>query len=95
MKKTTQLIVLGEAKIGKTSMLNRYCKNEFNEDHLATLGIEFAMRKYNLKTDNTEVTVKVWDTAGQERFRTITQTFYRRADGVIIAFDVTDKASFD
>ena len=72
MKKTTQLIVLGEAKIGKTSMLNRYFKNEFNEDHLATLGIEFAMRKYKMKADDTEVTVKVWDTAGQERFRTIT-----------------------
>ena len=95
MKKATQLIVLGEARIGKTSMLNRYCKDEFNEDHLATLGIEFATRKYKLRADGTEVSVKVWDTAGQERFRTITQTFYRRADGVMIAFDVTDKNSFD
>ncbi len=64
MKKATQLIVLGEARIGKTSMLNRYCKDEFNEDHLATLGIEFATRKYKLREDGTEVSVKVWDTAG-------------------------------
>ena len=76
-------------------MLNRYCKDEFNEDHLATLGIEFAMRKYKTKADGTDVTVKVWDTAGQERFRTITQTFYRRADGVIIAFDLSELESFN
>ena len=75
-------------------MLNRYCNNEFNEEHLATLGIEFASKKYNLRADGTEVTVKVWDTAGQERFRTITTSFYRRANGVIIAFDTTSKSSF-
>ena len=41
------------------------------------------------------MTIKIWDTAGQERFRTITTNFYRRADGVIVAFDIIDKGSFD
>ena len=76
-------------------MLNRYCNNKFNADHLATLGIEFAQKKYNLRADGSEITVKVWDTAGQERFRTITTSFYRRANGVIIAFDLTDRKSFE
>ena len=62
---------------------------------MATLGIEFAMKKYKMKADGSEITVKVWDTAGQERFRTITTSFYRRANGVIIAFDLTDKRSFE
>ena len=76
-------------------MLKRYCNDEFTEDHLATLGIEFAQKKYNLRSDGSEIQVKVWDTAGQERFRTITTSFYRRANGVIIAFDLTSKTSFD
>ena len=94
-KKNTQLIILGEAVIGKSSMLNRYCNDLFNEEHLATLGIEFAQKKYKLRKDGTEITVKVWDTAGQERFRTITTSFYRRANGVIIAFDLTSRSSFE
>ena len=44
--------------------------------------------------DGKEIPVKIWDTAGQERFRTLTKAFYRRADGVVIAFSVTDKTSF-
>ena len=56
--------MLGEAKIGKTSMLNRYCNDKFDEYHLRTYGLELATRKYKTKADGTEVTVNVWDTAG-------------------------------
>ena len=41
------------------------------------------------------MSIKIWDTAGQERFRTLTTNFYRRADGIIVSFDVTDKKTFD
>lgn len=58
------------------------------------MGIDFANKKYNMKSDGSEVTIKIWDTAGQERFKTITQSFYRKADGIIISFDVTDENSF-
>lgn len=56
--------------------------------------MDFATKKYTTKADGTEVPVKIWDTAGQERFRTITYSFYRRADGIIISYDVTDEKSF-
>ena len=42
-----------------------------------------------------DVKVKIWDTAGQERFKTLTYSFYKKADGIIIAFDVTDYKTFD
>ena len=48
-----------------------------------------------MKTDGAEVSIKIWDTAGQERFKTLTTNFYRKADGIIVSFDVTDQKTFD
>ena len=47
------------------------------------------------KIDGKELTFKIWDTAGQERFKTLTQSFYKKADGVIISYDVTDESTFE
>ena len=58
------------------------------------MGLDFTTKNYITKCDKNEIPVKIWDTAGQERFKTLTQSFYRKADGVIITFDVTEKASF-
>ena len=59
-----------------------------------TLGLDFVTRKYTA-SDANEYQVKIWDTAGQERFKTLTYSFYKKADGVIMAFDTTDQRSFD
>ena len=93
-KKGIQLIILGDGAIGKTSMINQYTKKIFSDDHLTTLGLDFGTKQYKTKTDNVQIPVKIWDTAGQERFRTITYSFYRKADGIIISFDVTDERTF-
>ena len=94
-KKNMQFIVLGDAAVGKTSIINQYTDKGFSEDHLATLGIDFGSKKYTTKVDGTEVNIKIWDTAGQERFRTLTTNFYRRADGIIVSFDTTDTKTFE
>ena len=90
-KKGLQIIILGDGAVGKTSMISQYIDGKFQEAHLATLGLDFAQKKYVTHHDATEIPIKIWDTAGQERFKTLTQSFYRRADGVVISFDVTDK----
>ena len=59
-----------------------------------TLGLDFVTRKFTA-SDGNEYQVKIWDTAGQERFKTLTYSFYKKADGVIMAFDTTDTKSFD
>ena len=89
------LIALGEGSVGKTSMRNRYSSSEVQEEHLATLGIEFLQNKYKLRSDGQEISVKIWDTAGSERFRTITTSFYRRANGIIVAFDLSSMSTFE
>ena len=59
-----------------------------------TLGLDFITKKFTAK-DGNEYQVKIWDTAGQERFKTLTYAFYKKADGVIMAFDSTDSKTFD
>ena len=63
-RKGIQLIILGDGAIGKTSMINKYTKQTFSDDHLTTLGLDFATKKYITKTDSQEIPVKIWDTAG-------------------------------
>ena len=88
-----QLIMIGESDVGKTSLIRRYTKNLFNINHLETTGVEFNSK--NEKINNKIIKVKIWDTAGQEIFHSLTKNFYRKADGIIIVFDVTNRESFD
>ena len=59
-----------------------------------TLGLDFVTRKFKA-SDGNEYIIKIWDTAGQERFKTLTYSFYKKADGVIMAYDTTDPKSFE
>ena len=88
-----QLIMIGESNVGKTSLIRRYTKNLFNINHLETTGIEFSSKEE--KINNKIIKVKIWDTAGQEIFHSLTKNFYRKADGIIIVFDVGNKESFE
>ena len=86
------LIILGDGSVGKTSMIKRYAEDKFQPNHMATLGLDFATK--TVRINDTDMQVKIWDTAGQERFRTLTESFYKQANGIIIAFDVTNEESF-
>jgi len=86
-----KLIILGDANVGKTSLLLRYCEDDFSEQ-IATINVDFKQRTYTHNGE--EVHLALWDTAGQERYRTITTSFYRDTDAVVLVYDLTDLASF-
>ena len=88
------LILLGDGSVGKTSMIKMYAEKKFQQSHMATLGLDFVNKTYKPQGSDKEMLVKIWDTAGQERFRTLTQSFYKQAQGIIITFDVTNDESF-
>ena len=88
-----QIIMIGESGVGKTSLIRRYTNNIFNSNHLETIGIEFYNKEE--KIDNKIIQIKFWDTAGQEIFHSLTKNFYRKADGIIIVYDITNKESFE
>ena len=65
-----KVVLIGDSGVGKSNLLSRFTKNEFNLESKSTIGVEFATR--TLKVDDKVVKAQIWDTAGQERFRTIT-----------------------
>ena len=78
--------------MGKSCFLLRFADDTFNESYISTIGVDFRFR--TLTVDGKAVKLQIWDTAGQERFRTITNAYYRGADGVMLFFDKTREASF-
>ncbi|XP_073402135.1 ras and EF-hand domain-containing protein [Dendrobates tinctorius] len=91
-EKAYKIVLAGDAAVGKSSFLMRLCKNEFRGNTSATLGVDFQMK--TLVVDGEPAILQLWDTAGQERFRSIAKSYFRRADGVLLLYDVTCEKSF-
>ncbi len=88
-----KLILVGDSGVGKTNILSKYLKNDFDPDSKATVGVEFGTK--NIEIDNKRIKVQIWDTAGQERYKSITSTYYKGAKGAFIVYDITRKSTFD
>lgn len=88
-----KIVLIGDSSVGKTNLLSRFTRNEFNPDSKATIGVEFATR--TLEVDGTKVKTQIWDTAGQERYRAITTAYYRGAVGALVVYDITKAETYD
>ncbi|CUG89696.1 ras-related GTP-binding protein, putative [Bodo saltans] len=93
-RKKLKVVMLGEGRVGKTSLLHRFVHNSFDEECPSTTK---ATMYANTKVEVGETTadVSVWDTAGQERYHALGPIYYRDAHGAVLAYDITDKDSFD
>uniref|UniRef100_A0A8C5IWD4 small monomeric GTPase n=1 Tax=Junco hyemalis TaxID=40217 RepID=A0A8C5IWD4_JUNHY len=89
---TLKLLLLGDSGVGKSSLLRRFTDGAFEPRLTPTVGIDFKVKK--MLVDGRAVQLAIWDTAGQERFRTVTPSYYRGAQGVVLVYDVTRKATF-
>jgi small GTP-binding protein len=92
-RKVFKLLVIGDSSVGKTSLLARLRGEEPAQEHTATIGVDFF--NHHTSVNGKNVTLQVWDTAGQERFMSITATFFRGAQGVLLVYDVTRRESFE
>ena len=88
-----KLLILGETSIGKTCIIERYSQNSFNDNYIATIGMD--MSKKRIEINKYDIDLTIMDTAGQERFRSLTKMFYKGADGILVGFDLTNKNSFE
>ncbi len=91
--KTCQILLIGDSLVGKTCLIQRYVNGTFKDDYISTVGLDYHTKLEII--NNLNVSVKLWDTAGQERFKALTPSFFRNAEGVVIAYDVTNSESFD
>ncbi|KAI8551384.1 hypothetical protein RHMOL_Rhmol06G0181800 [Rhododendron molle] len=87
-----KLVLIGDSGVGKSNLLSRFTKNEFNLESKSTIGVEFATK--SLKLDGKVIKAQIWDTAGQERYRAITSAYYRGAVGALLVYDVTRHSTF-
>ncbi|XP_015740381.1 ras-related protein Rab-44 isoform X2 [Coturnix japonica] len=86
------VLFVGDSHVGKTSFLYRLHADTFNPHLAATVGMDYQVK--NLMVDNKRFALRLWDSAGQERYRSITKQFFRKADGVVLMYDITSQYSF-
>ncbi|CAJ0938006.1 unnamed protein product, partial [Mesorhabditis belari] len=88
------VMLLGDSCTGKTCLLIRFKDGTFlNNNFISTVGIDY--RNKLVQIDQSKVKLQIWDTAGQERFRSVTSSYYRDADALLLVFDVTSRQSFE
>ncbi|CAI9770653.1 unnamed protein product [Fraxinus pennsylvanica] len=88
-----KIVVIGDSAVGKSNLLSRFARDEFDHNSKATIGVEFQTQMVEI--DGKEVKAQVWDTAGQERFRAVTSAYYRGAVGALVVYDISRRTTFD
>ncbi|KAA1477096.1 ras-domain-containing protein [Dentipellis sp. KUC8613] len=87
-----KVVLIGDSGVGKSNLLSRFTRNEFNLETKSTIGVEFATR--TISVDGKTLKAQIWDTAGQERYRAITAAYYRGAVGALLVYDIAKHATY-
>ncbi|MCL7039379.1 hypothetical protein MKW94_011497, partial [Papaver nudicaule] len=87
-----KLVLLGDGRVGKTSLVLRYVNNVFSDQQQATVQASFLTKRILIQ--GLPITLSIWDTAGQERFHAFGPIYYRDADAALLVYDITDNDSF-
>lgn len=88
-----KIVLIGDSGVGKSNLLSRFTRNEFNLESKSTIGVEFATK--SIQAEGKTIKAQIWDTAGQERYRAITSAYYRGAVGALLVYDITKHVSFE
>jgi Ras-related protein Rab-1A len=87
-----KLIIIGDTNTGKSCLLQRFADDLYINEFISTIGVDFKVKTITI--NDKMIKTQIWDTAGQDRFRSITNSYYRGAHGIIISYDITNKQSF-
>lgn len=86
-RRSAKVIIIGAPGVGKTSLVLRYCRDIFERNYKTTIGVDFEVEKYKIL--GVPFHMQVWDTAGADRFKGVTTAYFRGANVVVVAFDLT------
>eukprot|EP00043_Microstomoeca_roanoka_P013086 m.127803 g.127803 ORF g.127803 m.127803 type:complete len:228 (-) comp15663_c6_seq1:227-910(-) len=88
-----KVLIVGNGAVGKSSMIQRYCKGIFTQEYKKTIGVDFLEKKLRVRGE--DLRLMIWDTAGQEEFDSLTKGYYRDAEACVVAFSTIDRDSFE
>jgi len=88
-----KVVLIGDSGVGKSNLLSRFTRNEFNLESKSTIGVEFATK--SIQADGKTIKAQIWDTAGQERYRAITSAYYRGAVGALLVYDISKRITYE
>ena len=89
-----KIVLIGNISVGKSSIIKRFTKNEFNEEYTCTIGTELSQKSL-LVNQNKILELSIWDTCGQEKYKAVTRQYYRNTQAILLVFDLTSEKAFD
>ena len=87
-----KVVFLGESYVGKTSLINRYINNKFDEQQMSTITGSFLEK--TIKYKDKDYSFNLWDTSGREIFRSLNKIFLKDVNIIVLVYDITKKQSF-
>ena len=90
-----KVIVIGDTCVGKTNFIFRFVENRFSLNYVSTVGFDYRSKIITLPKSKKKVKLQIWDTAGQERYNAVNKNLFQKVQGVIIMYDITNRASFE
>ena len=93
-KADIKIITLGDSHVGKSSLIVKYIDNKFSNAYMSTIGFDLKHKQINLK-DGTEAKIMIYDTAGQERFKSLAANYIKKANGILLVYDIADHSTFE
>lgn len=92
-KVNVKIVIIGEASVGKTSLMSKFVSDTFNDQMQPTIGCD--IQNKSMVVEGQKIDVRFWDTAGCERFQTMLPLYYRGCHGAILVYDVTRRETFN
>ena len=86
---------LGDSNVGKSCLVHRFVKHQFNSDQVTTVGAAFLQSPVPLDDSDDKIQFGIWDTAGSERYKALAPMYYRGAEAAIVVYDITSFESFE
>ena len=94
-KKDVKIIIIGNSGVGKTSIIQKFVYDNFDENEVSSNAITFAQTELKFEDYNKTIKFEIWDTVGQERYKSLAKTFYKNSSMAIMVYDITNKDSFE
>ena len=89
-----KIVLLGDPAVGKSSLVQRFCSDKFEDKYKITIGGAYLQKEVKLKNGDI-LKLHIWDTGGQEKFRSMASLYYKDAVAAILVFDLSNKESLD